>query len=220
MCSVQLRLRVHGGPRASAPGRGGRRAQLVIGRAGRRAPELGYARAAASRGVTSMEKTMLGPWRGLRGARLLPLGVAVPAAFPSSFPGGDWGRGGYHLGCAPESTALWRRSPPGRLRFPHRKGFSSSDVAGPEAAGPAWLPAGSESMQVSLHKQSRASPACLAHSPLYFGLCPPYAWLHMFWSNLRKHNLRKCIMAQNRERGGRSDKFGLEFRCLRTKPLA
>lgn len=156
MCSVQLRLRVCGGPRASAKGRGGRRARLVIGRTGRRAPGLGYARAAASLGVASMEKTMLGPWRGLRGARFrspLPLGVAVPAAFPSSFPSGDWGRGGYHLGNAPESTAFSRRSPPGRLRFPHRKGFSSSDVAGPEAAGPAWPPAGSESMRMSLHKQ-------------------------------------------------------------------
>jgi hypothetical protein len=158
MCSVQLRLRVRGGPRAWATGRSGAWREAGAARDWQGWPARSRARLRA-RGRQ--------PWGGVHGKNDVrplegPEGGALPLAtafgscgascLPEQLPWWGWGRGGYRQGGAPESTALWQRSPPGRLGFPHRKGFSS-DVAGPETAGPARLPAGSESMWVSLHKQ-------------------------------------------------------------------
>lgn len=161
---------------------------------------------------------MLGLWTGLRGARFrspLLLRVAVPAAFPSSSPGTctTW---------VARPRAPPPRPPPGSLRFHHRKGFSL-DVAGPEVVGPVRLPAGERLLSFLWSQKSGLEaglikiypsvsaravesipslPRCLA--PLFWSLPTP-VWLHMFWSNLRKSKLRKCIMAQNRKQSSRSD---------------
>lgn len=131
-------------PRGGA-GPGGRRARLVIGRTGRRASGLGSARAAAHPprgGVRG--KTTLGLRTGLRGARFrspLPLGVAVPAAFQSTFlRGRGVGWGGDHLGNAPESTALapspWQSPLSPKQRLFLRRGRAGSRGA---RLVPCWI---------------------------------------------------------------------------------
>lgn len=221
MCSVQLRLRVRGGPRASARGRGG---------AGREAGPARDWQGWPARSRARLRARGRQPWGGVHGQNnvrplegpeggALPLTTAVggcgASCLPEQLPGWGWGRSGYHLGGAPESTALRPRSPPGRLRFSHRKGFLllRRGRAGSRGArsAPCWIGvyAGVSAQAV---ENTPSLPCGLA--PLFWSMPTP-AWLHMFWPNLRKHNLRK-----NRKRGGRSDRFGLEFRCLRTKPLA
>lgn len=122
-------------PRDGA-GPGGRRARLVIGRTGRRAPGLATRARDPQPGGGIPGKTLLGLWTGLRGARFrspLLLRVAVPAAFPRSFS----------RGCAiwvARPRAPPPLPPPGSLRFHQGKGFSS-DVARPEVVGPVRLPA-------------------------------------------------------------------------------
>lgn len=128
-------------PRGGA-GPGGRRVRLVIGRTGRRAPGLGHALKAARLKVASKAKNSVRPLgRPERGA--LPLATSYEGCcasrLPKQLPLGE-GRGVHPLGNGPESTAP-ARPPPGSLRFHNSRDFSS-DVAGPEAAGPVWLPAG------------------------------------------------------------------------------
>lgn len=103
---VQLRLRVRRGPPASATGRGGARREAGTARDWQDWPARSRVRLRARDPQLwggNQEKTTLGLWTGLRGARFrspLLLQVVMPASFPSSFS-----RGLHHLGSAPESTA-------------------------------------------------------------------------------------------------------------------
>lgn len=148
MCSVQLRLRVRGGPRASATGRSGAWREAGAARDWQGWPARSRARLRA-RGRQ--------PWGGVHGKNDVrplegPEGGALPLAtafgscgascLPEQLPWWGWGRGGYRQGGAPESTALWQRSPPGRLGFPPpQRLFLRRGRAGNRGArsAPCWL---------------------------------------------------------------------------------
>lgn len=135
------RAPAHGaGSRRREAGRGGAgRARLVIGRLGRRAPGFSCAHA-GGRGEGEG-----GGWRpredGTRPPNRPEGGARSPAASLRGLPSRATSLGmGLGRGSAPASPA----SAPAKAAAPrvHHGGGFSSDVAGPEAAGPARLPGG------------------------------------------------------------------------------
>lgn len=146
MCSVRLRVRVRGGPRASATGRGGARREAGAAcdwqdwparfrarlRARGRPPAAGW----------RARKNNVRPQDGPEGGAL-PLaasfGSCCARCLPEHLPSGARG-GGDHLGNAPESTALapssWQSPLSPKQRLFLRRGRAGSRGA---RSVPCWI---------------------------------------------------------------------------------